>query len=417
MNKLPLNIRNTEQWLWFAIWFSLPISIKINSLSILIALVVFSVRAIKNPPPLKKKYLLYIIPAFLYFFVQLIPLGDRIIQLSSWKDIEQQLSLLVFPVLFKLSHTDKSSFTKIATSGLFFAVLLASIIMISESAFRYFNTYDFKVFTYHSLSQPFNYGAIYFSFFIVLVLLRINDMLWLFQRKWVGVSAVSILVLVLFLLASKLILVIGIILLLLKQGKLLWNHYKGLRYTIPLIIVFLMILLVPFGQRFSVIFNPRLDIVNSESYSYDSPLNGLNLRLIQARLGIEILDQQQAWIFGVGMDQSQELLNKKYTEKGIYTGYKNTEDSGYLNYNFHNQYMETFVRSGIIGLLTLLVMISVLIKTSSRNKFASPWEIGLVLLFFITESVLERQIGIVYFCILYSAYFPAKLTYKNDFYI
>lgn len=410
MNEQPLNIRNTEQWLWFAIWFSLPISIKINSLAILLALVFFSVRAIQNPPVIKKKYLLYTIPLLLYFLVQLIPLGDRLLDLSSWKEIEQQLPLLAFPLLFMLSHIDKRDFTNTASSGLLFAVLFASIIMILESTFRFFNSFDFNVFTYHSLSKPFDSGAIYFSFFIVLVLFRIDKMHWLFKHKWIGVSTISILVLVLFLLASKLILVTGILLLLIKQGKFIKERLKFSRFTCLGIIVFLMILLIPLGQRFSKIFNPRLDMVNQESYSYDSPLNGLNLRLIQSRLGIEILQQEKAWTNGVGIDRSQELLNKKYKGKGIYTGYEGTADTGYLNYNFHNQYMETLVRSGIIGLLLLLIIMSVLIKTSSQNKFASPWEIGIILLFFITESVLERQIGIVYFCMMYSAYFPAKLT-------
>lgn len=409
MNEQPLNIRNTEQWLWFAIWFSLPISIKINSLAILLALIVFSVRAMQNPPVIKKKYLLYTIPLLLYFLVQLIPLGDRLIQISSWKEIEQQLPLLALPLLFMLSTIKKRDFANIASSGLFFAVLFASIIMISESAFRFFNSFDFNVFTYHSLSKPFDSGAIYFSFFIVLVLFRINEMHWLFIRKWIGLSSISILVLVLFLLASKLVLVIGLILLLIKQGRFIKERFKIYRYTSLGIIVFLMMLLIPLGQRFSKIANPRLDIVNKENYSYDSPLNGLNLRLIQSRFGIEILQQEKAWSNGVGMDRSQELLNKKYEEKGIYTGYEGTADTGYINYNFHNQYMETLVRSGIIGLLALLLIIIVLIKTSSQNKFASPWEIGIILVFFITESVLERQIGIVYFCMLYSAYFPAKL--------
>jgi O-antigen ligase len=402
-------MRNTEQWFWFAIWFTLPINIKLNGLAILLAFVVFAIRAINNPPSFKKEYLLYVVPLILYFLVQLIPMGNRIFQMAGWKETEQQLPLLALPLLFMLGHIDKRSFTKTASSGLFFAVLFASIIMISESVFRFLNGFDYTVFIYHRLAEPFDSGAIYFSFFIVLVLLRIEEMPWLFYRKWVGVFAASMLIIVLFLLASKLILLIGMMLILIKQAKFFRSLFKWPRFAIPLLFVVVLIMLIPIGQRFSEILNPRLDIVNNESYSYDSPLNGLNLRLIQSRLGFEILDQNDAWLFGVGMDQSQELLNSKYIEKGIYTGYQGTEDRGYINYNFHNQYMETWVRSGFLGLLTLSIILIVLIKSSSQNKFASPWEIVLILAFFITESVLERQIGIVYFCLAYSSYFPTKM--------
>ena len=134
-------------------------------------------------------------------------------------------------------------------------------------------------------------------------------------------------------------------------------------------------------------------------------MNGINLRLIQARFGIKILEENNAWITGVGIMDAQKLLNEKYIEYGLYTGYEGTEDIGYLNYNFHNQFVETFVRSGIIGILLLFAMFLSLFMMRQSNLFISHWVILIVFMFFITESVLERQQGIVYFCLIYSSCF------------
>lgn len=415
MSVQPFNIRDRKQWLWFAIWFSLPLSIQLNSMAIVLAFVIFAIQAIHKPPAVNKEYLIYAAPPVLYFLVQLIPTGERLFNLFTLKEIEQQLPLLVFPMLFMFSQTTKKEFSSIASSALIFSVLLAGILMVSESAWRFSGSLSLGVFTYHSLAEPFDSGAVYFSFFILVVLLRMDEMPWLFKYKYAGLSAVLFLTVVLFLMASKLLLTFGIPFILIKHRHFIFRFLRSYRFALPVMLVLLLILIIPLTQRLSKIADANLEIVNHETYAYDSPLNGLNLRLIQLRLGIELLQENKAWLFGLGMDQAQELLNAKYIEKGMYTGYAGTEDTGYLNYNFHNQYMETLVRSGIVGFLSLLLIIGVLIKTARINKYANSWEIGIILLFFLTESVLERQIGIVYFCLLYSAYFPTKLKKTDDF--
>jgi len=150
---------------------------------------------------------------------------------------------------------------------------------------------------------------------------------------------------------------------------------------------------------------PNLELTTSGQFSYDSPLNGLNLRLIQWRFGVEILNENHAWLSGVGLAETREKLNQKYFQNGLYTGTEGTSDTGYLNYNFHNQYIETLVRTGIPGLVILLAMLVQLIILSKTNLFVNKWVIFICLAFFLTESALERQFGIVYFCLIFSSYF------------
>ncbi|MCP4910338.1 MAG: hypothetical protein GY907_06490 [Bacteroidetes bacterium] len=328
-----------------------------------------------------------------------------------WKEIEQLLPLIIFPVLFMMSRINNNEFSKVSLKALVSAIIICGIIMIGESALMFSQTQDINVFTYHQLSEPFSSGAIFFSFFIVISLLRMDIIIDSFSTSFQKYTIVIFLLLLLFLLASKMILLPGLVLLAFKYRRNLFTFLPKNKLVLPIVVITFSLLLVPVLQRFQDFLNPRMDIVMNDKFNYDSPLNGLNLRIIQARFGIEILNDNEAWLFGVGIDKTTELLNKKYVDFGLYTGSNNDTDKGYLDYNFHNQYIETAVRSGLLGLFALLTMITLLvILLLKKQTFVSGGELILLLLFFLTESVLERQIGIVYFCLIYSSYFP----FNND---
>ncbi len=413
MSKLHLNIKlSTEQWLWFSILFTLPLSIRLNSLAILVALIITIIRYFKFKRSINNTYLIFVLPSFVYFLAQIIPIGSRVLNLDTWKEIEQQLPLLVIPVLFLMGKIDRSQFKTVSLNAVLLAVITGSLIMLGESVYQYIKFDQAEVFVYHELTKPFSLGAIYFSLFVIVALLYIDEIEWIFIYKWVGILCIGLLTAMLFLLASKMLLVTGIVLFLIKQHRFIKENLPSRQLVIPVMFIALLVLAIPFAKRINEISNPRLDIVMQDSYTYDSPINGLNLRIIQAKLGFELLEQNNSWLSGIGMDQCQDLLNVKYIEKGLYTGYEGTDDTGYLDYNFHNQYIETLVRSGIVGLVSLIMMVLIMFRVSGNNTYSTMYEVLLLVLFFITESVLERQVGIMYFCILYSAYFPTQTMKK-----
>jgi hypothetical protein len=132
--------------------------------------------------------------------------------------------------------------------------------------------------------------------------------------------------------------------------------------------------------------------------------NGLQLRLIFLRFGVEILNEQDAWISGTGMTQAQRLLNYKIRYYGMYLGTQVGTDTGYLNYNFHNQWMETTVRQGIIGLLLLLAAMLVPFAISGERSLFPFIFFPVLLALFLTESVLQRQAGLVLVCLYLSSF-------------
>ncbi len=102
------------------------------------------------------------------------------------------------------------------------------------------------------------------------------------------------------------------------------------------------------------------------------------------------------FLFGIGSDGGIEKLQKHRNE--ISESFKN-------KHNAHNQYLEVLLRFGIIGLSLFLIIVYKLFQAAfdSRDK-SFCWFIIVCSISFITESYLQRQIGLTFF-VLYSLLF------------
>jgi O-antigen ligase len=110
-------------------------------------------------------------------------------------------------------------------------------------------------------------------------------------------------------------------------------------------------------------------------------------------------------LFGVGLGDFQNLLNKEYTSSGMYIGNPKLNDTGYLGYGPHNQYIEMFFSLGFCGLLLFLFLLfrQVFIAFQSLNTLYVLF-ILLNILFFVTESALSTNKGIIFY-VLFSMLF------------
>ncbi|MCL7752803.1 O-antigen ligase family protein [Polaribacter sp. Z022] len=126
--------------------------------------------------------------------------------------------------------------------------------------------------------------------------------------------------------------------------------------------------------------------VNSKKYEYNSSnvRNGIyycSLKLVKNN-----------FIFGVGIGDVQDELNNCYSDNissNIYT---------WRDYNTHNQYLFFFVTSGVFGFLFFLLFLYYLINKSYKQKnFIYFYFIISVSLMFLTENILERSDGVIFF--------------------
>ncbi len=402
-----------EDWAWFFIWFTLPISIRLNSIALGTAMVIILISFIKTPLKIPQNQWLYLSTPILLFILAsagAFRSGDLP---DNWKNVEKLLPLVVVPVLFMLTSTKKESYVQVSLSGLILGLLFAGVIMLGFSFQIFILTWDLSHFTYHYLTQPFQMGAIYLSLLLITAFFQIHEVHWIQNNRLLKFSISIFLLLLLLLAASKLFIILGLSLFALKHRHQLFFFLRKRKPLVLISIVIVTIALLPFINRIKPLADPHLEQVSANQYRWDSPLNGLNLRLIQWRFGLEILRENNAWISGIGISEAQNLLNQKYIDYGIYTGYENTSDNGYLDYNFHNQYVEALVRLGVFGLALLVLMFVIMLTRPKANQFASHWIILIYLAFFLFESALERQIGIVYFCLIYSSYFFEKKKLSN----
>lgn len=102
----------------------------------------------------------------------------------------------------------------------------------------------------------------------------------------------------------------------------------------------------------------------------------------------------QAPLIGPGPGEDNELRMQAYKQMGEEVAFKN-------NYNAHNQYMEFLSTFGLYGalcfILALLLVTRMLLRSSERVDLYL-W--GGFLLAMITESMLERSLGVKYMSIL-----------------
>lgn len=141
-------------------------------------------------------------------------------------------------------------------------------------------------------------------------------------------------------------------------------------------------------------------IYHPDDYLRNKILNSLNpfddenrdKRITRLSASIEVF--KLAPIFGVGPKNDNELRKIEYKKRKDYTASKN-------NYNSHNQFFEYLVSHGIIGLLCFTTVLWIVIRITLKNKDYD--NLLLVICFIIaclTESLLERSLGIKYFSIL-----------------
>ena len=124
------------------------------------------------------------------------------------------------------------------------------------------------------------------------------------------------------------------------------------------------------------------------------------MRVYQARVFTQLLQQENIFFSGYGLNASYVKVEEKGIEHNVFQGDEN--HIGYHKLNFHNQYIEVFADLGIIGLLLLLAMLGLNLKNGIVNKdFVHIAFAILMIALFLTESFIWRQRGVIFFTVLY----------------
>tara|TARA_B110000003_G_scaffold42848_2_gene40206 strand:- start:12559 stop:13779 length:1221 start_codon:yes stop_codon:yes gene_type:complete len=301
------------------------------------------------------------------------------------------LSFLVLPIAFSIK-TDTNFKKEKVLSTFSQSLVFYAFYCLFIGVIKAFKSKDISYLFYHQLSQNLsNMSAIYLSVFISFAILyylnkKIKSRVDIFYLFFLG--------LFLILLSSKTIITITFLLsiiIFLKDFELKKINIKQF-FFIGLILLIFIIASVNFHKRFETEFNKTniTEVLTKKEFGHVYLWTGTGLRVFQIKAFYEVFLEKRKYLLGLGLNNSQKSLNEKYNEYNLYPGF--------LNFNYHNQYIQILAELGIVG---LLIGISILILITKQAVFYKDHFllsfIFFTLVVFMTESFMWRQRGMVFF--------------------
>jgi O-antigen ligase len=126
-----------------------------------------------------------------------------------------------------------------------------------------------------------------------------------------------------------------------------------------------------------------------------TPLNGVALRRALWVCAIDAIKSNP--LLGVGTGDGQDSLQAAYAKREFFLASK------YNRFNAHNQYLQTLVNFGILGLMVWLTSLVWLVR-KFRNNWVLLCVLSLLLFAMLTESMLETNKGAVVMSFLFTTF-------------
>ncbi len=331
---------------------------------------------------------------------------------NAWRIIEMRLTLLLIPLIFVSTDYSKKTNIQILLTFLY-SCIAASIVGLLFSFYNYYITNDSGYFYNDNLVIAIKNQAVYFALYLNICLIIIY---WYLQEsgyrnKSMWLLVMIYLVLFIFLLASRVSILVSLIII----GFIFYNLFLKRRKVSN--IIGMVILLIGSVILLGIIFPKTTKRFRSATsnfhYKFDNPndvnhfngqlseqnWNGLTLRLALWQCGLEIIEESP--FLGVGTGDYDIKFREKIEEKNFLYAMKQ-------DFGVHNQYLNIAISFGLFGLCVYLFSIGYLVYDAIGKKNYLFVAIILVfLLGFMTENVLNRYIGILSFSILMT------MTYNN----
>lgn len=351
---------------------------------------------------LKNKFVLISIAFFLLHFIGLL-YSDNV--RNGLFEIEKKVSFLIFPLLI-LPLTLKNTDTLKILLSFISACIVLSLLFLEGAISHYLQTGDPEFFILHNLSAATGmhrvYASMYFLFCVYILFYLQKKEFFNFKYSGFFLSGLIIYFTVfIFLMTSRMMVVLTVISLI---GLFTFNLIQTKKWLSNLVMLGLIILI---GASL-LLFNERSRTIMRETYSNldkgnsEANFTGPNMRIEIWKNTIQLIQKNP---LGVGTGDAQDQLYSSYVSSNFRWGIHN-------NFNAHNQYLQTLLELGIIGLLILLLYLlrPVLIGLKEKQYLF----LGLILLFScacLSESMLATQKGVVFYTFfnaLLAFHYPKK---------
>lgn len=315
------------------------------------------------------------------------------------KDIIRTIPMLVTPILFFSIKGFYNKYSKLLAYGLILGCLSAALVCwLNVAQTMYLNNEPISyLFRHrhlnHQLTEVIDVHASYMSLFVITsISIIIYNYKELSNRtKKLGLTLLVLFIIFLFMLLARALLIFFLIS---AFVYLVFNaNWRGILISIAVVGVFFTIV-IKVDDQYDYLRNKLFEQI---------PLIGDNNRFSRFdRLKATKYMFLENPLLGVGTADAQFYRQQFYAETNDTIAYNR-------KFNAHNQFFEYLDQFGIIGGLAFVLFFIYTFKLAYSNK--DYLLIYLTLLFFVanlTESMLQRTHGIVYFSVVFSVLYAKK---------
>ncbi len=340
-----------------------------------------------------------------YFLLHVLSIFNSTDTQEAIGEVSRKASFIILPILIGSGWFIKDRQKQKTLTWFVYGNIAAFLICIAN-AFFHFRQAGSGAFFYDDLANILDNTAVYASwkclFALCILLWQPLDATSFLSRKFPFFGVFILLFLFLLLLSSKTIILLGI---LIVAVSALYKLFKGTKefkpvYTGILCAGLTLILMVviwdnsPIKKRYEDVGNvlhmektAKLDISTADNFSK---------RIVLWKAAWQNISDGGFWWKGTGIGdlqkvQVQRLNNPEFEYKNFY----NLPAVGFMN--VHNQYLQSWLGLGILGVLSLaFLLLTGLLNSVIFREIVAVLFFAISLIFLAQESALQTQSGIVF---------------------
>jgi O-antigen ligase len=335
-------------------------------------------------------------------------------------EIEKKISFLILPLIAACGRSIPLPHFNILKKGFIYScffVVVASLLLTVYNLLNHsagmpqnFDPYTseqlyllnpgasstWEYFSYIQLGNWIDIHPAYFSMYLIFcIVLVVQEMVVDQKTNFSSLVAIILFTLFIGLLSSRMAIIsfVALLAFITFYYVLKTKNYKVIFLTGSIVLILGAWIIFNPVSRFRLIQEPIHTSFKIDQDKKD--WNSVDYRLLEWEASINELGK--SWLTGVGTGDGQTALQVFYSDftPGDYA----------LTYNAHNQYLQTMLELGVVGLFLLVICI---FKPIFLSTPLHSGHIAFVLLFGLmcfTESVLARQKGIVFFTMFQSLFY------------
>jgi O-antigen ligase len=346
---------------------------------------------IKAQHILKRKWVLLFVGTY-FIYVLGLTYSENII--TGLTLIEKKVALFIFPIVLSTFSISEKLLKKIM-----FSFVLASLLATLHPLLRI---------GFHDMSSDEAVAAMlfrdeftalagldvpYFALFIDLAIFLLTSLMikdwsklnWMI--KLVGLLVLGLFTAVNILLSARMPILVLFLVAVVACFYFAWSNKR----TIILLVIGLLAIVALSFWKFNFLSARFKEIAQTK---WEPPVgvyyNSTNLRIGSITCALSLLKDH--WALGVGTGDAQQNLNHCY-EVNQYSGVMYIDE-----YNTHNEYLNVWLSLGVIGLLVFVSSLLIPIREALvKRDHVYLIFLGLMVMTFLTECILERQKGVIFF--------------------